>query len=115
MILEKGALEKLRSIIGDSDDNLFELVDSFLEEAPVLLQNLMAGMQSHDLTAIKRAAHSLKSSARDFGATELAAVCARIESTAQGALPETFDIDGARAAWDVVAQNLRSIRVAGLR
>jgi len=48
-----------------------ELVDMFLAEAPVMLEELRTCLAKEDAECFRRAAHSLKSNANTFGALTL--------------------------------------------
>jgi HPt (histidine-containing phosphotransfer) domain-containing protein len=81
-ILDGSALERLESATGDPAF-VAELVETFLRDAPALLTTLHRA----DADQVRRAAHTLKSNARTFGATALAELCQALESAAhQGAL-----------------------------
>jgi CheY-like chemotaxis protein len=76
-VLDHKALEQLRA---GSDETFFvELVDTFLLDAPVLLETL----RHADAHELRRAAHTLKSNARVFGATTLAELCQELEAMAR--------------------------------
>ncbi|MDX8525782.1 Hpt domain-containing protein [Mesorhizobium sp. MSK_1335] len=110
MAIDRGALAKLRQLVGGAESDLLELVGSFLEEAPSIMQDLRASAQASNLNATRRAAHSLKSNARDMGATELAEVCARLEgSCARGEPPDPREIDSATHAFEAAVAELRGI------
>lgn len=47
------------------------LVDTFLEEAPAMLQDLEAALAARDADRFRRVAHSLKSNSYTFGASAL--------------------------------------------
>jgi HPt (histidine-containing phosphotransfer) domain-containing protein len=79
MMLDQGAIDRLLDVIGGDRADLAELVQSFLDEAPALAATIDRALATGDINALKRAAHGLKSGARDFGAVELAGLCARIE------------------------------------
>lgn len=49
-----------------------ELVDTFFEEAPLILAELRSAQSAGDADRFRRAAHSLKSNGLTFGATALA-------------------------------------------
>ena len=68
MTIAREALHKLFDVIGENPDLLAELIESFLEEAPLLLDQMQRAADSSDRVVLGRAAHTLKSSARDFGA-----------------------------------------------
>lgn len=96
--------------MGGEESDLVELVESFLEEGPSIMQALQASAQASDLNAARRAAHSLKSNARDMGAAELAAICAGLEvSCASGEPLDRREIDAATHAFDVAVAELRGI------
>jgi HPt (histidine-containing phosphotransfer) domain-containing protein len=66
-------------MVGGEPAYLAELIDSFLEDAPVLLANMEKAVVAGDTAALRLHAHSLKSNAADFGATELAELCKQLE------------------------------------
>ena len=66
------------------------LINSFFEEGPKLLDQLASGVNTDDADVVRRAAHSIKASARDFGATELATLSATLES-----MGRSSDLNGA--------------------
>jgi HPt (histidine-containing phosphotransfer) domain-containing protein len=74
-VLDPKALERLGSTPSDREFTA-ELVDAFLREAPALLHSLRGA-------DVGRAAHTLKSNARTFGATKLAQLCAELEAIAK--------------------------------
>ncbi|MEM8654266.1 MAG: Hpt domain-containing protein [Pseudomonadota bacterium] len=53
-------------------DFVAELVHTFLEDAPNMIAALKQGATDRDADAYRRAAHSIKSNAKIFGATSLA-------------------------------------------
>lgn len=106
MGLNRAALDKLRSLVGN-DDDFAELVASFLEEAPQLMKSLVASSAAGDLATLRRSAHSLKSNARDFGADELAEVCSRIElAIIRSGSPSPEDIAIVPSLLEVVENQL---------
>lgn len=58
---------------------LIELIDSFLETAPPLLARLNQGVITGNAADVRAAAHTIKSSSKDFGATLLAELCQELE------------------------------------
>ena len=87
MSIECEALHKLFDVIGENPESLTELIESFLEEAPLLLDQMQQAADSNDPAVLGRAAHTLKSSARDFGAYELSALCETLEKACRESLP----------------------------
>jgi HPt (histidine-containing phosphotransfer) domain-containing protein len=60
-------------------DFVAELVDTFLEEAPRMLDELRSAAAAGKSEAFRRAAHSLKSNANTFGAQGLAGLARDLE------------------------------------
>ena len=78
------------------------MIDLFLEEAPDRLAAARKGEETGDLTAVAEAAHSLKSSAQNFGASGLSRIAAEIESRMQSNQCENLSslLDEIEAAYD---------------
>jgi HPt (histidine-containing phosphotransfer) domain-containing protein len=73
------ALLNLRQAIGGDLDDLLELLDDFYTSTPELAESLTASVAAGDLTSARIAAHTLKSNAREFGATDLESLCGALE------------------------------------
>ena len=56
-----------------------ELIDTFLEEAPAMLDDLRDALAAQDADRFRRAAHSLKSNSNTFGALTLGAMARELE------------------------------------
>lgn len=76
--LDPAALAQLRETAGDAS-LMRQLIDAFLENAPRLVGELAAD----DAEEVRRAAHTLKSNARTFGAADLADLCQTLEERAR--------------------------------
>jgi HPt (histidine-containing phosphotransfer) domain-containing protein len=70
-VLDPQALESLLAVIGGEKAMLTELIDSFLHEAPKLFAAFHEALQQNDAAKLRMAAHTIKSSAGDFGALTL--------------------------------------------
>jgi CheY-like chemotaxis protein len=81
-VLDTEALEQLRARAGDRAF-MVELVETFLRDAPALLETLRSALQDAEAQQLRRAAHTLKSNGRVFGATRLAAFCQELETIAR--------------------------------
>ena len=55
-------------------DFVRDLIGTFLEEAPRMMNDLRAALEARDADKFRRAAHSLKSNSLAFGASALAAI-----------------------------------------
>ncbi len=93
---DPSALNKLLNLVGGNKVDLAELIRSFLEETPPLLLDLRRGLEMDDVELFRRSAHTLKSSARDFGAIQLSQLSQQLETLSK---QETL-----AAATEMVAQ-----------
>lgn len=67
----------------DNVDTLNELLTIFLDNTPVLVMELHQALASHSFEAMQRAAHTLKSSSAQIGATTLSTLCQSLEYQVQ--------------------------------
>ena len=79
--IDPEALARLERMGGP--DFVKKMITLFLEEAPERLAAARQGEQSGDHTAVADAAHSLKSSAQNFGASKLSSIAEEIEMLAR--------------------------------
>jgi histidine phosphotransfer protein HptB len=79
-VIDRGVFSELQSTVGA--EFAAELIGTFLEEAPGQLAELRTSFVNGDADAFRRAAHSLKSNAQTFGATQLAALARDLEHAA---------------------------------
>jgi len=76
--IDPTAFETLKQMAGA--DFIGELIATFLDDAPQLLRQLNEALTADDAETFRRAAHSLKSNAATFGATELASLARELET-----------------------------------
>jgi two-component system, sensor histidine kinase and response regulator len=69
--------------LGQKKSLLIDMIGFFLEDAPVLLQDIQQGVASGDADAAARAAHSLKGLAANFDAESTTQAALRIEQLAK--------------------------------
>ncbi|MGD1923766.1 MAG: response regulator [Paracoccaceae bacterium] len=105
--IDDGAIETLVELIGGNPAMFAELVESFRAEAPRLFAGIEDGAAG-DAVHLRIAAHTIKASAGDFGASVLADQCARLEFKGSSG-----DLDGAAelaaqavAEWQAVERKL---------
>jgi signal transduction histidine kinase/CheY-like chemotaxis protein/HPt (histidine-containing phosphotransfer) domain-containing protein len=91
-VLNGAALQKLRELGGAEGDALLaSLSGHFIQTGGKLVELMRESCASGDWDAVRRAAHSLRGSASNFGAHELIAHCERIEEDAgRGLAAETM-------------------------
>jgi HPt (histidine-containing phosphotransfer) domain-containing protein len=75
--IDRTVLEELKATTGL--EFAMELVDTFLEEAPTMLNDLRQALAAQDADTFRRAAHSLKSNSNTFGALTLGAMARELE------------------------------------
>jgi HPt (histidine-containing phosphotransfer) domain-containing protein len=96
-VLDPVAYAELQETMGE--DFAAELLETFLAEAPGMLNALHGAAAAGDAEGFRRAAHSIKSNAGLFGATALADLARGMEL---GGLttpaPDTMDAEYARVA-----------------
>ena len=116
-VLDPEAARALYSLLGDDREALAEIVDAFLDEAPVRVAELHDGVAQGDAALAGRAAHSLKSGGLTFGAAGLAAVCRQLETSSRaGELRGCDELVGTvDASWEQVRRELVALRDRGPR
>jgi CheY-like chemotaxis protein/HPt (histidine-containing phosphotransfer) domain-containing protein len=78
--LDERALAQIRTLQrSGAPDLLGKIIDLYLESSASLLQQIREAVAEENGEALRRAAHSLKSSSANVGATELAAACKELE------------------------------------
>jgi HPt (histidine-containing phosphotransfer) domain-containing protein len=75
--IDHAVFEDLKSTAGV--DFVKDLVETFLVEAPVMMEDMRSALAAGDAERFRRAAHSLKSNSNTFGAANLAAMAKEIE------------------------------------
>jgi HPt (histidine-containing phosphotransfer) domain-containing protein len=75
--VDRGAIRQLQDQLGA--DGVAQLVTAFLDRTPDRLIMLRAAAGAGDASRLREHAHSLKGSARSFGAAELGDIAAQIE------------------------------------
>jgi CheY-like chemotaxis protein len=70
-----------------------EVISTFLDDAPELVRTLRRSLEQRNLEELRRAAHTLKSNGRTFGASSLASLSEELELSAQaGSLASADDL-----------------------
>lgn len=101
-VLDLDLLDELKMLADDDDPEfLSELIETYLSELDPSLEAMAQAAGSNDPEAVRRAAHRLKGSSANIGASELSARCAELEqrhrqSDAHGELLAAVDAEAAR-------------------
>ncbi len=78
--IDRAIMDELAEIMGEEFP---DLVRTYLESAPGLIQQLETAAQQGGVDALIGPAHSLKASSNDLGATQLAEIAQNIEHAAR--------------------------------
>ena len=82
--LDPRVLASLRELTAPGEpDVLADVLQLFLEEFPKKLRTLQAAMEAGDAEQVARAAHSLKGSSGNIGASSMLDICGRIDDFAR--------------------------------
>ena len=92
MGLDQNALGQLRALDSDGSARiLVQIVNSYLVDAPALIQKMRAALAVDDIVSLTRNAHSLKSTSLSLGAIRVSEIAREMEtagrSKATGACP----------------------------
>lgn len=82
--LDENIIAELKNMIGEEDfaDIFADLINSYLEDTPTLIDGLNSGLKFHNFEQIKINAHTLKSSSITLGASQFAQLCKDLEKSA---------------------------------
>lgn len=92
-ILDEAKVDELRDILGDGPDGVDGLVETFLDGAPELMDELTQAARDGDLEQVDFLAHKIKGEAATLGATRLAGQAEALEDGARE--EELADPEGA--------------------
>ncbi len=76
-VIDLNTFTNLKETVGA--DFIGEMIDTFLEDALTQIGQMKSVLAAQDVDLFRRAAHSLKSNAATFGATELAGLARELE------------------------------------
>ena len=81
-VLDQDVLNELISFSEDGDPELLlDLIHMFLDDSPSKVKAVEQGLKSGDFEKAERAAHSLKGSSGNLGATLVQEVCDQLQAT----------------------------------
>jgi two-component system, sensor histidine kinase and response regulator len=95
---------RMRTFRDDYPDVVDQLVDLFMQSTPPLLGELREAVDGDDGERLRRAAHKLKGSCQNIGATFMATLCGSLEA---GEHDPRATLDGLHAALDPTEQAIR--------
>lgn len=84
-VIDQEAFSILESLADEDDPDLVnEIVGLFLEDSATRMSQIENGLQEGGADSVRAAAHALKSASANVGALSFSAMCAGLESSAQG-------------------------------
>ena len=84
LVIDPQAIENLRALNpGDNDEFLREITGIFMEDTPRRLAELDRSLEQGDAQTFTRAAHSIKGSSANVGASSVRAVAEKLEHHAR--------------------------------
>jgi len=79
-VLDLEVVNSLRLLDEEGGPSLFEeLIDLFFEDVPAQLSSMRSALDAGDVKTLTRAAHTLKSSSANLGASRLSGICFELE------------------------------------
>lgn len=110
--IDQQAINALLELSTDSGTEfLRELIEIYLQDSPLRLAELDEALSKNDLPGLTRAAHTIKGSSSNFGATRLTKIAHDIEMLGKaGSVSEVAPlISNLKAEYELVAQALKEI------
>ncbi len=109
--IDLATYEALEQTVGE--EFVGELVDTFLADAPRMIDDLRSALAARDADRFRRAAHSLKSNSNTFGAHMLGAMSRDLELNGLArAEADGAPLDALAQEYSLVAAALKELRDA---
>lgn len=105
MGLTQEAIQRIRDAVGDDDEVIADILQSFVDEVDVQLGLLKTAAATQDAKTLHRIAHTLKSSCRDLGDASTGDMCAKLEIDARAG-----DISNAGEASRLIAERILALK-----
>lgn len=106
-ILDPLVLQELLECCGGDWDFMADLAGTFYDDTANLLQEAQQAWQAGDADALRRAAHSLKSNAANFGADVMRQMCKDLED-----LGKAGDLSDAGERLEQIGAEFEQVRSA---
>lgn len=108
-VIDITTFNELKQMSGE--DYINELIDAFLDDAPNMISAMKTAISAQDVESFRRNAHSLKSNANTFGATELGQLAKELEFMArENNLQIGNKLDVLNDAFVIAAEELKGMR-----
>lgn len=108
-ILDLNTFNILKESTGE--DFIAELIDAFFADTLTQMSDMKSAMAANDAETFRRAAHSLKSNAATFGATDLQALARELEMMGREKnLAVGNRLESLKEAFELVKHQLSELR-----
>ena len=109
-VIDQTIFDELKQMSGA--DFINELIDTFLEDSPKLIEEMESALRANNVDTFRRAAHSLKSNAATFGANDLSVLAKELEMLAkENRINETGDrLRALEEAYESVRRELNELK-----
>ena len=104
-IIDPNTISELKATVGF--EFIGELIDTYLEETPRLIEELVQLLEKLDTVAFGRTAHSIKSSSASLGALSFSALAKELEM-----MGKAGDLTGAEAKVEQLKVNYGQVKRA---
>ncbi|MEY2832704.1 MAG: hypothetical protein RLZZ574_1962, partial [Cyanobacteriota bacterium] len=106
-ILDHQVLDSLRSLAGAKAKTfLAEIIGQYCEDSPQKLQAIQQAIDNQDATALRQAAHGLRSSSANLGAIAVADLCKQLEDLARSGTTQ-----GSSTTMELLAQAYPKVKL----
>ncbi|MGL5075190.1 MAG: Hpt domain-containing protein, partial [Waterburya sp.] len=107
-ILDHQVLGDLRSLAGAKAKTfLAGIMEQYFEDSPKKLQGIQEAINNQDATALRQAAHGLRSSSANLGAIAVADLCKQLEDLARSGTTQ-----GSSTTMELLAQTYPKVKLA---
>jgi len=109
-VIDRTTFNELKQMSGE--DFINELIDTFLEDTPKMIAEIKSALAANNVDTFRRAAHSMKSNAATFGASQLAMLAKELEMLGkENKLHETGDrLKALEEAYESVRNELTELK-----
>ena len=110
--INMAVIDELLSLTDEGDASLLtDLIQMFLEDAPIKLNSIKTGFAKRDMHQVEKAAHSMKGSAGNLGATAVQDLCDQLQNACRLANPEKIAglVTQLEAPFAQVLRDLRTL------
>ncbi|MGD1698783.1 response regulator [Dapis sp. BLCC M229] len=107
--IDKAVLQELKEMAGDAHEMVVEIIDCYLEDTPMLLDEISQAVEQEQAELLQKSAHTIKSSSASVGATKLSELCKNLEYIGRGGTTEGANVilSEAKAEYERVETALR--------